>query len=155
MGKEIERKYLVKGDSWRALGEGILYRQGYLSTAKGRTVRIRTTNGKAYLTVKGETRGIARMEYDYEIPLADANELLDEVCERPLIEKTRYTISTDGHTWEVDEFDGENRGLILAEVELASEEQAVNLPDWIGTEVSDDPRYYNANLIANPYSRWD
>ena len=155
MGKEIERKYLVKGDSWRALGEGIQYRQGYLSTAEERSVRVRTVNGKAYLTVKGETRGIARMEYDYEIPLTDANELLDEVCERPLIEKTRYTISTAGHIWEIDEFDGENRGLIVAEVELASEEQTVDLPDWVGTEVSDDPRYYNANLIANPYTRWD
>ena len=155
MGKEIERKFLVKGDAWRALGEGIQYRQGYLSTVKERTVRIRTINEKAYLTVKGLTQGIARVEYEYEIPVGDANEMLNELCERPLIEKTRYTLSAEGHTWEVDEFAGENLGLILAEVELVSEDQAVNLPDWIGTEVSDDPRYYNANLIANPYSRWD
>lgn len=155
MGKEIERKFLVTGDQWRALGEGIVYRQGYLSTVKERTVRIRTINDKAYLTVKGLTQGITRVEYEYEIPVTDANEMLDELCERPLIEKTRYTISTAGHIWEIDEFDGENYGLILAEVELASEDQAVDLPDWIGTEVSDDPRYYNANLIANPYTRWD
>ncbi len=155
MGKEIERKFLVMGDSWRALGDGILYRQGYLSTVKERTVRVRTINDKAYLTVKGVTQGIARVEYEYEIPLSDANEMLDELCERPLIEKTRYTISAGDHTWEVDEFAGENLGLILAEVELESEEQTVDLPEWIGTEVSDDPRYYNANLIANPYTRWN
>ncbi len=155
MGKEIERKFLVTGDGWRALGEGIVYRQGYLSTVKERTVRIRTINDKAYLTVKGLTHGISRVEYEYEIPVTDADEMLDELCERPLIEKTRYTISTSGHIWEIDEFDGENRGLILAEVELSSEDQAVDLPDWIGAEVSEDPRYYNANLIANPYIRWD
>jgi CYTH domain-containing protein len=155
MGKEIERKFLVTGDSWRALGEGIVYRQGYLSTVKERTVRIRTINDKAYLTVKGLTQGISRVEYEYEIPVTDANEMLDELCERPLIEKTRYTISTAGHIWEIDEFDGENHGLILAEVELASEDQAVDLPDWVGAEVSDDPRYYNANLIANPYTQWN
>ncbi len=155
MGKEIERKFLVKGDSWRALDEGVVYRQGYLSTVKERTVRIRTINDKAYLTVKGVTQGISRVEYEYEIPVTDANELLDDLCERPLIEKTRYTISIGHHIWEIDEFDGENRGLILAEVELSSEDQAVDLPEWIGAEVSDDPRYYNANLIANPYLRWD
>ena len=154
MGQEIERKFLVKGDGWRALDDGVVYRQGYLSTVKERTVRIRIINDKAYLTVKGVTQGISRVEYEYEIPVMDANEMLDELCERPLIEKTRYTISIGGHIWEIDEFDGENRGLILAEVELSSEDQAVNLPDWIGAEVSDDPRYYNANLIANPFIKW-
>jgi CYTH domain-containing protein len=154
MGKEIERKYLVKGDAWRSMGQGTRYRQGYLSTVKERTVRVRTVADKAYLTIKGVTEGIARAEFEYEIPVADANTLLDGLCKRPLIEKDRYKIPFAGLTWEVDEFFGENAGLILAEVELESEDQAFDIPEWIGAEVSDDPRYYNANLIAHPYRTW-
>lgn len=154
MGQEIERKFLVEGDAWRALAEGTRYRQGYLSTVKERTVRVRTIGDKAYLTIKGITQGIARAEFEYEIPLADANALLDDLCERPLIEKDRYKILHGGLTWEVDEFFGENAGLVLAEVELEAEDQVVELPDWVGQEVSDDPRYYNANLIASPYRTW-
>ena len=154
MGKEIERKFLIKGDRWRALARGTRYRQGYLSTVKERTVRVRTIADRGYLTIKGVTEGISRVEFEYEIPVEDADILLDGLCERPLIEKDRYKIQHGGHTWEVDEFFGDNAGLILAEVELESEQQAYEKPEWIDREVSDDPRYFNANLIANPYSNW-
>ncbi len=154
MGKEIERKFLVNGDAWRSLGQGTCYRQGYLSTVKERTVRVRTIADKGYLTVKGVTEGIARAEFEYEIPIDDANALLDGLCERPLIEKDRYKISHGDHTWEVDEFFGDNAGLIMAEVELEREDQAFETPEWVGAEVSDDPRYFNANLIANPFRNW-
>lgn len=154
MGKEIERKFLVNGDAWRVLGQGIRYRQGYLSTVKERTVRVRTIADKGYLTIKGVSKGIARAEFEYEIPIDDANALLDDLCERPLIEKDRRKITHGHHTWEVDEFFGDNAGLIVAEVELESEDQVFEKPEWIGREVSDDPRYFNANLIANPYRNW-
>ena len=154
MPKEIERKFLVTGDGWRGKSLGKRYRQGYLSTVKERTVRVRTVDDKGFITVKGLSVGASRSEYEYEIPAGDANEMLDRLCERPLIEKTRYRIPGAGVVWEVDEFQGENRGLIVAEVELESEDQQVSLPDWIGREVTDDPRYYNANLVAHPYSRW-
>jgi adenylate cyclase len=154
MAKEIERKFLVKGDSWRGQGKGKHYRQGYLSTVKERTVRIRIAGDKGFITVKGVNVGASRSEYEYEIPLADAKEVLDRLCERPLIEKTRYRIPFDGLTWEVDEFEGENRGLITAEVELGDEKQKVSLPDWIDAEVTGDPRYFNSNLVAHPFSKW-
>jgi len=154
MATEIERKFLVKDDTWRGLGKGSHYRQGYLSTEPDRTVRVRVAAGKGYLTIKGRTVDATRAEYEYVIPLADADTMLDELCERPLIEKTRYRINQQGLVWEVDEFEGENAGLVIAEVELASADQVVALPDWVGEEVTTDPRYYNANLIANPFSRW-
>jgi CYTH domain-containing protein len=136
------------------MGQGVRYRQGYLSTLKERTVRVRTVADRAYLTIKGVNEGIARAEFEYEIPVADANTLLDELCKRPLIEKDRYKIPFAGLTWEVDEFFGENAGLILAEMELESEDQGFDIPEWIAEDVSDDPRYYNANLIAHPYRIW-
>jgi adenylate cyclase len=154
MGKEIERKFLLKNDSWRGQDSGKRYRQGYLSTVKERTVRVRSTGDKAFLTVKGITVGASRSEYEYEIPVADANEMLDRLCERPLIEKTRYRISHAGLLWEVDEFEGENRGLITAEVELKDEHQSVVLPAWVGEEVTGDPRYFNANLVSRPFTMW-
>jgi len=154
MPKEIERKFLVKGDSWRGQGSGKHYRQGYLSTVKERTVRVRTAGEKGFITVKGINVGASRAEYEYGIPLADAKEILERLCERPLIEKTRYRIELGGLTWEVDEFEGENRGLITAEVELTDEHQAVSLPDWIGHEVTTDPRYFNSSLVAHPFSKW-
>jgi CYTH domain-containing protein len=154
MGKEIERKFLVKDNSWRGQAPGKRYRQGYLSTVKERTVRVRIAGDEGFLTIKGITVGASRSEYEYEIPVADANEMLDKLCERPLIEKTRYRISHAGLVWEVDEFEGENRGLITAEVELKDEHQAVTLPDWIGQEVTGDPRYFNANLVAKPFTTW-
>jgi CYTH domain-containing protein len=128
--------------------------QGYLNTAKERTVRVRTIGDKGYLTVKGETKGATRLEFEYEIPVDDACQMLDELCERPLIEKTRRKIEKDGLTWEIDEFFGENKGLIVAEVELEDEDQVFSKPAWIATEVTDEPRYFNANLVDNPYSQW-
>lgn len=154
MAQEIERKFLVKNNSWRERASGTLYRQGYLSTVKERTVRVRTVNDKAYLTIKGQPTGISRAEYEYEIPLADAQAMLDTLCEQPLIEKTRYRLEHAGMIWEIDEFSGVNAGLVVAEVELEDEQQTVVLPDWVAGEVSDDPRYSNANLVKNPYSRW-
>jgi len=154
MPKEIERKFLVKGDAWRELASGEVYRQGYLSSTKERTVRVRTAGKNGYLTIKGINVGATRREYEYTIPLKDADEMLDKLCQRPLIEKTRYRISYRGLTWEVDEFSGENKGLIIAEVELSDENQDIELPEWIGREVTGDAKYYNANLVQYPYSQW-
>lgn len=153
MGKEIERKYTVVGDSWKKLGDGTLFRQGYLNSQKERVVRARTMGDKAVITVKGITTGATRLEFEYDIPFNDANELL-ELCEQPIIEKTRYKIPYAGLIWEVDEFHGVNEGLIVAECELESEDQAIDKPDWVGEEVTGDPRYFNSNLIANPFTRW-
>ena len=155
MGKEIERKFLVEEDeAWRSV-RGNVYRQGYLSTVKERTVRVRTIDEKAYLTIKCITVGATRREYEYKIPVDDAREMLDELCERPLIEKTRRIIKFEGLSWEVDEFFAENAGLILAEVELEDEDQKLHMPTWIGEEVTDDPRYFNANLVDYPYCEWE
>lgn len=150
MATEIERKFLVKGDGWRSLGVGEIYRQGYISNDKGRTVRVRVVGEQGYLTIKGSTTGMRRAEFEYKIPVEDAQELLETLCDRPFIEKTRYKINISDLTWEVDEFWGENQGLILAEVELETEDQNIELPDWIGEEVTHDPRYYNSNLVKNP-----
>jgi CYTH domain-containing protein len=154
MPVEIERKFLIVEDSWRELAEGTFYRQGYLSTVKERTVRVRTIDDKGYLTIKGITIGATRAEYEYEIPAAEANEMLDTLCEQPIIEKKRYKIPRDGFTWEIDEFGGVNQGLIVAEIELEDENQEFSKPDWIGEEVTGDPRYFNSNLIANPFTTW-
>ena len=154
MGKEVERKFLVKGDAWRAQTHGKRYRQGYLSTVKERTVRIRVAGEQGFVTIKGITVGASRAEYEYEIPLADANEMLDQLCERPIVEKTRYRIPQDDIAWEIDEFAGDNRGLVVAEVELTDEKQAIRFPEWIGEEVTGDPRYFNANLVAKPFTTW-
>ena len=154
MATEIERKFLVKSDEWRSLATGSVYRQGYLSTKKGCSVRVRLVGDRGYLTIKGLTQGFSRAEYEYLIPAEDAQEMLDNLCDRPLIEKTRYKIEYAGLTWEVDEFAGENQGLIIAEVELTNENHTLELPDWVGKEVSDNPRYYNVNLAQNPYSQW-
>jgi len=154
MGKEIERKFLVRGDSWRAGAHGKRYWQGYLSTVKERTVRVRVAGDQGYITIKGITVGAARAEYEYEIPLADANQMLDTLCERPIVEKTRYRIPQDDIVWEIDEFAGDNRGLIVAEVELKDEHQNYPKPAWLGEEVTGDPRYFNANLVAKPFTTW-
>ena len=154
MAKEIERKFLVKGDAWRALAKGTTYRQGYLNSAKERTVRVRTAEDKAFLTIKGLTLGATRAEYEYAIPFDEGKAMLDALAEKPLIEKKRYKIPSGDLTWEIDEFLGENAGLIVAEVELTSEDQAFDRPAWLGDEVTGDPRYYNANLIKKPFTRW-
>ena len=153
MALEIERKFLVKEDTWRN-EKGTKYRQGYLNSAKERNVRVRTMDDKGYLTVKGVARGAVRVEYEYEIPKVEAEAMLDDLCEKPLIEKIRCKIEHKGLVWEVDEFLGENSGLIVAEVELESEDQKFVKPKWIGEEVTGDPRYFNANMIHHPYSKW-
>ena len=154
MGKEIERKFLTKSEAWKELAEGIVYRQGYLSTVKERTVRVRTIGNSGFLTIKGITVGATRREYEYEISTSDADEMLDELCEKPLIEKKRYKIELFGLIWEVDEFFGDNEGLVVAEVELSKEDQVIRKPDWIGEEVTGDPRYFNSNLTKRPFSKW-
>jgi adenylate cyclase len=152
MALEIERKFLVAGDAWRNV-EGVVFRQGFLNTHKERTVRVRVGDNRAKLTVKGINRGAVRTEYEYDIPVADARELL-LLCEQPIIEKIRRRIPHEGLVWEVDEFLGENEGLIVAEVELDREDQPFAKPAWAGAEVTHDPRYYNANLIRHPFSKW-
>lgn len=154
MNVEIERKFLVRGDAWKALGKPVLLRQGYLSSAPERVVRVRIEGDSAMLTIKGRTTGATRGEWEYSIPLADAAAFLDDLCEKPIIEKYRYRIDYRGFTWEVDEFLGENAGLVVAEIELESEDQQFERPDWVGDEVTHDPRYYNANLIRQPYRLW-
>ncbi|PMB08765.1 adenylate cyclase [Fischerella thermalis CCMEE 5273] len=154
MAKEIERKFLVKGDEWRKLAEGSVYRQGYIATQKQATVRVRIVGSQGYLTIKGPSIHYSRSEFEYSIPIEDAQEMLDKLCDRPLIEKTRYKIGWGGLVWEIDEFEGVNKGLILAEVELNQETQKIELPPWIGEEVSEDPRYFNSTLVKNPFSQW-
>ncbi len=154
MATEIERKFLVTGTDWQQLAPGILYRQGYLCTEKERTVRVRTVGKKGFLTIKGNNRGITRLEYEYEIPVQQANELLDRLCKKNIITKKRYTINFQGFIWEVDEFLTENQGLVVAEIELTTENQPFAKPDWVGREVSDDPRYYNSCLSRTPFSSW-
>ena len=153
MALEIEKKFLVKKGVW-CQEQGTKYRQGYLNSAKERTVRVRTIGDKGYLTVKGIARGAVRVEYEYEIPATEAEAMLNDLCEKPLIEKMRYKIEHQGVVWEIDEFCGENQGLIVAEVELASEDQKFVKPEWIGEEVTGDPKYFNANLIHRPYGKW-
>ncbi len=154
MAKEIERKFLVIGDGWRSLAKGTHYCQGYLNSAKERTVRIRTIDDKAFLTIKGPTVGVTRMEFEYEIPHNECVEMLEHLAEQPIIEKIRYKIADENLVWEIDEFLGVNKGLVVAEIELQNENQEFNKPEWVGEEVSGDPRYFNSNLVSNPYSSW-
>ena len=154
MGVEIERKFLLVGEAWRALGEPVLLRQGYLCSHPERVVRVRVEGERATMTIKGRSTGATRGEWEYEIPLADATELLDQLCEQPIIEKFRSRIAYAGNVWEVDEFLGANQGLRFAEIELASEGQQFDKPDWIGEEVTHDPRYYNSCLMRLPFSQW-
>ena len=157
MSLEIERKFLVREDLWkpaRESGRGTLLRQGYLSSHPDRIVRVRIEGEAAVMTIKGRTVGASRGEWEYPIPLEDARVLLDDLCEKPVIEKTRYRVPHRGMVWEVDEFHGENVGLVVAEIELVSEDQQFDLPDWVGEEVTHDPRYANANLLRHPFSKW-
>jgi adenylate cyclase len=149
---EIERKFLVTGTDWRQ-GRSTRLSQGYLNRDKERTVRVRIAGAFAFLTVKGATRGASRAEFEYGIPLEDAEQLL-RLSDGPVVEKVRHLVEHQGLTWEVDEFLGENLGLVVAEVELSSEFQAVDKPAWVGQEVTDDPRYFNSSLATHPYSRW-
>ena len=152
MGIEIEHKFLVVGDGWRQ-GAGTPCSQGYLNRAAQRTVRVRIAGERAFLTIKGVSQGATRSEFEYEIPVDDARQLL-QLADGPVIEKTRRVVMHEGSRWEVDEFFGENAGLVVAELELESEDQPFARPAWLGREVTDDPRYYNSNLAANPYRSW-
>lgn len=154
MSVEIERKFLVRGTDWKKLGQAVAIRQGYLSSDRDRIVRVRIEDASATLTIKGRMVGITRGEWEYPIPINEADELLNGLCERPLIEKTRTRIVHDSLVWEVDEFFGDNQGLVVAEIELASEGQVFSKPDWVAEEVTDDPRYFNANLLRHPFTAW-
>jgi adenylate cyclase len=154
MGEEIERKFLVTGDGWREAARGTPYRQGFLSTEPERTVRVRAAGSKGTITIKGKSVGARRPEFEYEIPLADAQRMLDTLCKRPLVEKVRYALAWGRHTWEIDVFEGDNAGLVVAEIELGSEDEAFDEPEWLGEEVTDDPRYFNSNLVENPFCAW-
>ncbi len=154
MAHEIERKFLVQADKWSTDGlDGTLFIQGYLSVDAGRTVRVRTEGDRGVLTIKGMTIGITRPEYEYEIPLSDARELL-AMCIHPPLRKVRYRVAVQGSEWEVDVFEAENSGLIVAEVELASEATPFSRPAWLGDEVSGDRRYANAALSVTPFRAW-
>jgi adenylate cyclase len=155
MGVEIERKFLVTGDAWRALGEPALLRQGYLSTDPARTVRVRIENGQGVLTIKGKNSGATRGEWEYPIPVDEAAELLDTLCPAPLVEKHRTRVTVGNHVWEVDEFLGANQGLLVAEIELAAEDEIFLLPEWVGAEVTGEQRYYNSSLIKQPFTTWE
>ena len=153
MPLEIERKFLVAGRPWQGLAEGLVIRQGYLALSESNVVRVRVGGDQAWLTIKGPTQGISRLEFEYEIPLQDANSLLG-LCEGAIIEKTRYRIEEEGVLFELDVFGGENAGLVVAEVELEREEEDFFRPAWLGEEVSHDPRYRNSALSLRPYSSW-
>jgi len=152
MAIEIERKFLVTGTGWRQPA-GVRISQGYLNLDKERTVRVRVSDEQGFLTVKGITRGATRAEFEYEVPVADARLMLG-MCAGAVIHKVRHLVAYRGRTWEVDEFSGDNAPLVIAEIELQDEAERFERPPWLGEEVTSDPRYYNANLVAAPYSAW-
>lgn len=155
MGVEIERKFLVKPQAWNILSksDGVLIKQGYLLIESSKTVRVRIKGTVGYITIKGVSKAISRDEFEYEIPVTDAEKLIQDYCDN-VISKVRYKILFAGNLWEVDVFNGDNEGLIIAEIELKSEEQEFEIPEWIEKEVSADARFYNANLSLNPYRKW-
>ena len=155
MGKEIERKFLVQNDCWRQVAsDGIQYRQGYLANNDKCSIRVRIAGDKGSLNIKSATLTVTRTEFDYAIPLGDAEALLKDLASRPQIEKTRYLVQHAGHTWEIDVFEGDNKGLIVAEIELNHADETFQRPEWLGQEVSSDPRYYNVCLAKHPYKDW-
>lgn len=154
MGIEIEKKFLLLNDSWREKATGVSYLQGYLANEAGLTVRVRIAGPRAYLTVKGPSQGAGRLEYEYQIPVEDAESMLRSLCRKSLIEKTRYTLDHGGFTWEIDVFHGDNQGLTVAEIELETEDQEFAKPPWVGDEVTGDSRYYNARLVDHPFKHW-
>lgn len=154
MPLEIERKYLLKNDSWKGLAVGIFYKQGYLFDSNGKSVRIRIAGDTAFLTIKASKTGIVRDEYEYEIPMEDALDLLDNHCNDKVVEKTRYNITYKDKVWEVDEFHKDNQGLVVAEIELSDASENIEKPDWVGMEVSNDQKYFNSSLIDNPFCNW-
>ncbi len=155
MAIEIERKFLVRNDDWRAQADaGEICRQGYLSHDPHRSVRVRIAGERAELNIKSAITPIRRLEYEYSIPLADAREMLDLLCDDERVDKVRYHVRHGQHVWEVDVFEGANAGLVLAEIELGDENESFEKPPWLGEEVSNDPRYFNMNLARHPWTRW-
>ena len=154
MAIEIERKFLLKPGVWIPRDAGTHIQQGYLSSQNGPTVRVRVEGSMATLTVKGPTTGLSRSEFEYPLPLADARQMLDQLCQSSVIDKHRYRERHGRHTWEIDVFHGDNDGLIVAEVELESEDDVLEFPDWVGQEVSSEARYYNSNLLRHPFKNW-
>ena len=155
MATEIERKFLILNQDWQEYTKSELHIvQGYLATNEFSSTRIRIQNDKANINIKSATLGITRTEFEYSIPVGDARLMLEDLCIKPVIEKTRFTVEHMGHTWEIDVFSGDNEGLIVAEIELSSPDEAFEKPSWIGEEVSNDARYYNACLVNNPYKNW-
>lgn len=156
MAVEIERKFLIKNEDWKNdpnLTAGLVIKQGYLNLEPKKTVRVRTKGEKAFLTIKGKSDGISRLEFEYEIPVTDALALL-QLSDYPLIEKTRFNLPIGSLIWEIDVFEGDNQGLEIAEVELNSVDQHIDLPSWVGREVSAEARYFNGQLVQNPYKNW-
>ncbi len=155
MALEIERKFLLRSDAWQQnVSRSVRIRQGYLNQARQCSVRVRSAEGRGWLNIKSATIGAQRHEYEYEIPFADAEEMLDKLCLRPLIEKVRHFVKYGDHTWEIDVFEGDNQGLMVAEIELNDPAETFDRPAWIGQEVTDDPRYYNTCLVRHPYKDW-
>ena len=156
MATEIERKFLLKDSSWKKSADGgTAFSQGYLVGSKHASVRVRIQGKRAFLNIKSATIDITRQEFEYEIPLADASEMLETLCEKPIIDKTRYLLKNENHVWEIDVFSGENEGLIVAEIELSDKAESFDKPDWLGAEVSGDARYYNVSLVKHPFKDWD
>ena len=156
MATEIERKFLLNDSSWKSFAdEGTVYSQGYLVGSKMSSVRVRIQGKHAYLNIKSATIDITRQEFEYEIPIDEATEILETLCEKPLIRKTRYHIKNENHLWEIDVFEGENKGLVVAEIELSDKNESFNKPEWLGIEVSDDERYYNVSLVKHPFKDWN
>lgn len=155
MAKEIEKKFLLRNEQWRnSVLQSRQFIQGYLVGSDKASVRVRIEGERAFLNIKSATLGVTRDEYEYEIPLTDAHEMLETLCEKPLIAKIRHDVVYNNKKWEIDEFQRENAGLIVAEIELESVDEEIALPDWVGKEVSDDTRYYNVCLVKQPYSTW-
>ncbi len=154
MGVEIERKFLLKNSDWKKQVDTVIHiQQGYLCSDKEKTVRIRVSGKRAWITIKGESIGMSRAEFEYDIPFEEGSSLIG-LCEKPIIDKKRYIIKTNEVIWEIDEFAGLNSGLTIAEVELENEEKTFDLPEWLGKEVTGDPKYYNSSLIKNPFTKW-
>lgn len=155
MALEIERKFLLQSDAWRAqVSSRVLMRQGYLAASTRNSIRVRIAGEQAWLNLKAKRSGRSRLEFEYPIPRSDADEILRDLCDGPLIEKYRHEILAGPHVWEIDEFIGDNAGLVVAEIELDSEDEAFDRPAWLGLEVTADERYYNFNLVKRPYREW-
>lgn len=153
--REIERKFLV-GPGWREQkSEGIRFQQGYLANNERCSVRVRIEGDVANINIKEMRLGVSREEYEYAVPVEEARQLLDTLCQRPLIDKTRYEVANGSHVWEIDEFHGANHGLVVAEIELSAEDEEFSRPDWLGKEVTSERRYYNVALAVHPYQDWD